>query len=243
MYTITTNSKFNSREIKFENKPDANVLTALKDLKMRWNPKRGIWYGFATETEIENAILKNEKKEHYIIENDGYLGGGGYIGNNYKTWHSDQELKKLLINDFKKIEIKTTIRCKNLIHITVCADDTWIVSKDEYIKNFTFEGINWLYDSDGDMFHINKYYELPSDKRENIKNATAKRYYNNRLKYNGEIDINKYHIDTDELLTEKAKNKLQEMIKIITSYNYDESNSMVDYFSTGFYYDIALKIK
>ena len=62
-YTITNNTRFNSREVSFNDKPQVSVLSALKALGMRWNPKRVLWYGFATETEIKNAIMQAQPEE------------------------------------------------------------------------------------------------------------------------------------------------------------------------------------
>lgn len=55
-YIIANNAKYNSREIKFESKPNAETREALKALKMRWNPSRSVWYGFASEDAIVAAL-------------------------------------------------------------------------------------------------------------------------------------------------------------------------------------------
>lgn len=55
-YTINTNTQYNSLEIKFDEKPSSSILNALKSFKFRWNPKKSIWYGFADEKEIREAI-------------------------------------------------------------------------------------------------------------------------------------------------------------------------------------------
>lgn len=55
-YTITTNTAYKSIEIAFDCKPAAAVREALKDLRFRWNPVRGIWYGFADEQAAREAI-------------------------------------------------------------------------------------------------------------------------------------------------------------------------------------------
>ena len=72
-YRIEKNAQYNSNEIYFDSKPAAEVLTALRGLKMRWNPKKGCWYGFAAQNDILAAIG----------EHDNELGGtvsGGYLG-------------------------------------------------------------------------------------------------------------------------------------------------------------------
>ena len=61
-YTIAINKQFNSLEISFAEKPSEAVRNILKSFKFRWNPKKSIWYGFAEQEEIENA-LNGEKTE------------------------------------------------------------------------------------------------------------------------------------------------------------------------------------
>ena len=52
------------------------------------------------------------------------------------------------------------------------------------------------------------------------------------------ISINQYHIDKYNEFTPSFLRKLEAVNSIIKSFNYDESNAMVDYFNTNFYWDI-----
>ena len=54
-YEITLNQQFNSYEIKFDGKPADAIREALKALKFRWNPKKGVWYGFGEAEEVKKA--------------------------------------------------------------------------------------------------------------------------------------------------------------------------------------------
>ena len=54
-YEITLNQQFNSYEIRFEGKPADAIREALKALKFRWNPKKGVWYGFGDHDTITKA--------------------------------------------------------------------------------------------------------------------------------------------------------------------------------------------
>lgn len=64
-YSIAINQKYNSLEISFENKPSEAIRNTLKVFGFRWNPKKAIWYGFADQKDIEQALdgKKTEKKE------------------------------------------------------------------------------------------------------------------------------------------------------------------------------------
>lgn len=53
---ITKNERFGSLEIRFDEKPDAAAREALRARRFRWNPTRGIWYGYGDEEEIRAAL-------------------------------------------------------------------------------------------------------------------------------------------------------------------------------------------
>jgi hypothetical protein len=60
-------------------------------------------------------------------------------------------------------------------------------------------------------------------------------------KYSKAQSINHYHIENYHEIGAAFIAKLKRIRDIITAYRYDESNSMVDYFDTNFYYDIDTK--
>lgn len=51
----------------------------------------------------------------------------------------------------------------------------------------------------------------------------------------GHHQINQYYIKDDYILTEKAKEIMTKILGFIQSYNYDDSDAMIDYFNTNFY--------
>lgn len=56
----------------------------------------------------------------------------------------------------------------------------------------------------------------------------------------GNISINQFHIQNDFELSKYGK-ELFEYVKALTdSFNYDDSDSMTDYFDTGFYLTLAI---
>ena len=67
-YTITENTRYNSIEISFDSIPSAETRNVLKGLKFRWNPKKAIWYGFATVEQISAALDGNNTKEETKAE-------------------------------------------------------------------------------------------------------------------------------------------------------------------------------
>lgn len=90
-YTIKENNEYNSREVYFSGKPAAETREALKSLKMRWNPKKACWYGFATAEQITAAlngetvpaanprITKTEPKNKFGVQiGDIFVASWGY---------------------------------------------------------------------------------------------------------------------------------------------------------------------
>lgn len=52
------------------------------------------------------------------------------------------------------------------------------------------------------------------------------------------VQLNQYHIERDERLTDWARAVLIDVNDCIRSYHYDDCDSMIDYFSVNFYYDL-----
>lgn len=52
--------------------------------------------------------------------------------------------------------------------------------------------------------------------------------------------VNHYYIQDDYYMTEEAKEVLGAATKLANSFNYDDSDSMIDYFHTNFYLHVAI---
>lgn len=56
----------------------------------------------------------------------------------------------------------------------------------------------------------------------------------------GHHQVNNYYIAEDAYLTEEAKTLFQFMNACAQAYNYDDSDGMIDYFDTNFYYHLSV---
>lgn len=56
----------------------------------------------------------------------------------------------------------------------------------------------------------------------------------------GHHTVNHYYIEDDFRLNDKGREIVRFLNNVCVAYNYDDSDSMVDYFDTNFYYDIAI---
>lgn len=240
MYKIIENTQYGSREIYFNDKPSTDVISKLKSLKMRWNPTKKCWYGFASEHELIAAI--NGVGEDVVT--DGYMGGGAFYGSRSSEFLYGSDLSKAIRAALKSGGIKgVTISCKTYsggqsIIATIKTTVTDFISKKEYIDNYEIKpSFSWIWTGKENIFR-DTYYSLTNEEQENIRRAAATANYEKAL--NG-IDINHYYIDQYSEFTPEFLEKIKTVNYIIKSFNYDESNPMVDYFNTNFYWSICTK--
>lgn len=260
MYKIKPNDQFKSLEIYFTEKPEAATRDALKALKFRWNPKKSCWYGFAdlaTLSEaLENATGQKPTENAVVIPEASFVDGGGlydgWEGGNHSNWSSTKELKEQLKAAFKKCGLKVTIR-ESRGTWTHSLYFTWTVSKSKDIvsfstycekhKNARMSVYGWIsYLDENDDFHRipdEEYYKIRAerpDEAEKIRIGFMK------YEYNHEINHEAGSLDGLDALTDEAEQRRQLLKKIVTSYNRDCSNSMIDYFDRAFYDHYSLKV-
>ena len=254
LYEIKTNTKYNSLEIYFTEKPDESTRETLKQLKFRWNPTKKCWYGFGN-TEKVNEALGTFKG--VALPNSEFVDGGGlydgWRGGNNRKWGTDKELKAFLLEDFKKAGIKATIRFNRAGYLTSLTA-TMTISESE-IKDFEtyrneymtegrfLSGFQWLdYEEDGHHadIHREKFLALPKDERNSLLEKIISYAYERDKKNLTSSGVS--HSDYKEILTESAQARFSTLLQIVESYNKDCSNSMVDYFDRDIYDHYCFKI-
>lgn len=260
-YEIKYNDKYNSREVYFDGKPSRATLDAMKALKMRWNHVKACWYGYAQECDLINAIITNdrdgeditgEKTEGATVYTDGYLGGGAVYGSKSDKHLYGADLSKAIREDIKAAGIKgASVRCKTYsggqsITVTLSLPTTAYVTKQQFAVDYRIPtSASWIdyEDEDGKFqsIHVGKYYssETSADEQERIRISAAKYAYKREAE--SVNDLNCYHLDKYKVYTPETMKIIERVNSIILAYRYDESNSMVDYFDTNFYYDIHTK--
>lgn len=102
---------------------------------------------------------------------------------------------------------------------------------------------NWIWAEENgapvQIFH-EKYYALSKEDQEKAEELTAEKQ--KEYEYNADsMQINHYYINKEIMLNDKAKELLKVANTVILAFNRDDSNSMVDYFDTNFYYSINIK--
>ena len=248
-YEIRDNGEFNSKEIYFDGKPSETVRTALKELHFRWHGKKRCWYGYADESTLISAILGTngdlEQKEPATVITDGYLGGGAVYGSKSRLGLYGKELKKAIAEDIKKSGIKgVTLSMKNgNITATIRTTPDDFISLEEYIKVYEIQGGQyWIEYTDENgtrtTIHRDKFYALDSfEEREKIRVSAATLDYQTCT--TGLTYLNEYYLEKNKHFTAEAMKKVNKINSVISAYRFDESNAMVDYFHTNFYYTLV----
>lgn len=247
-YHISENSEYNSREVYFSGKPSAETREALKALKMRWHGVKKCWYGYAAEHEIIAAIqgaeLTANPEQGATVTTDGYMGGGAYYGAKSGQYLYGAELAAAIRADIKAAGIKgVTIRCKTYsggqsITATVTIERSDLVQGYRIEDSDLLHALNYHGAFDGERW---VYYSKDLDDPAAWEDLAAKVSAYEINKYSKAQSINHYHTEEYHEIGAAFIAKLQKIRDIITAYRYDESNSMVDYFDTNFYYDIDTK--
>lgn len=253
-YTITPNAAYNSLEISFDGKPAEAVRDAMKALKFRWHAAKKVWYGYADEETARAAIegktaeSKNAGKKPAKINLDG-------LENNKKTTYG-ADFAAVLRADLKARGVKgVTIRAGRggwtdsiTATITLTAEDfrsaEEAAARDGW-RTF-FRRQEYGVTVGGVYYHA---------AGENAIDSGSS-YTDNGLESNFPIlrsfwreqiaalnSVNHYHLEPSNYpeLTTAAFERVDAIVKIIQSYNWDNSDSQSDYFDVGFYLDIDIK--
>ena len=264
-YAIRKNERYNSIEITFTEKPGETIREALKGLKFRWNGKRGFWYGFTTEEEARAAIdgkpAKAEKKPAAKKPQKINLDG---LDKNKKTAYG-AEFAAVLRADLKnRGAYGFSIRSNrggytDSITITIkmeaedfrsaeeaAARDGWaqFFNRQELGGGVDVDGVNYSKWNAGREDATHKYISTGNGWTDG---ETGGNFPVQRRFFVGEIarlcSVNPYHMTADRYpeLTAAAFGRVQSILKIVQSYNWDKSDPYTDYFDVGFYLDIDLK--
>lgn len=246
-YTIKKNQQFNSIEITFNGKPAEAVREALKALRFRWHGVKKVWYGYASEEEAQQAIAnadsgtqpaqaaESQKAKPEAINLEGLNNVGA------KLYGAD--LAKQIREELKKRGVKgCTVRASKATHtdaitITVKATPADFRSVAEMVARF-----GWL-----PLFRASQYgINVGGEWRWNISDSSRpewlEEYYYNCIK---SAKSGTYcHMITEERapeFTAAFREKLEAIYKIANAWNWDNSDSMTDYFDVGYFCDIAIK--
>lgn len=197
-------------------------------------------------------------KQYTTETSDGYMGAIKTTGSKSQVYLRDAELSKqirqalqgVLAPELRKSDIRVRKEGYSMgrsIYITLRLDKAkYAPTRDEYkasvVEDIKRNRLTWIRTEEGkDIFH-EYYWTMPDKEKRKVEAATSEQYavwnYDR-----SEVTINHYHIDTEELLNDDGKKIVSVANQVVRAFNYDDSNAMVDYFDTNFYYDIKVEWK
>ena len=266
MAIYTLNAEHNGVEIRFTEKPAPEVLDALKSAGFRWHGKKKLWYAKQSPDRLALAEkltggtfdatatdAATETGEELIIPEVIQIDEGmysGWKGGNYSKWNSRDELKKLLMADFKKAKIPATVRFRSrrgyslALTVTIKITAADIIPVEEYKNVFTVSCAcsNYYTNENGEIrqFRGKDYYNLSGEEQEKMLDNMARTEYKMTVDHlpdegcgrGGRVDV----------LTDAANKTLATVRAIVDSYNKDQTNSMIDYFDRAIYDNYCFKI-
>lgn len=246
MTTYAINTELNGIEITFDSKPGEIIRDELKKAGFRWHRVKKVWYAknnadrlnlaqrltdAAPVTRQEAAAKEaatawtverlNSIKDGYTFKQTGEGLYSGWTGCNNGDLYG-QELKKAILAELKKNEIKATARERSSCYhtaftFTVKVPAEMIDTAEAYAKRLIDHDETlptWIYNESGECIRRES---LPDDYDERAAMLTA----------------HARHVYRDRIEPVKA---FEDTVKaIVSSFNRDHSNSMVDYFDRGFY--------
>lgn len=261
-YTITKNAEKNGLEIYFESKPSAEVRDALKALHFRWHGVKKCWYGRADEAAVF-AALGDPSCAPSVSSAPavGAVSGSAWpsintegLERNTKTC-SGAEFAAVIRADLKRRGVTgVTIRAGKATHtdtiratITMKPEDfrsaEEAAARDGW-RSF-FRAQNFGVTVGGVYYHSagHNYIDCGcpyTDDSEESNFPILRGYFFDRIQ---NFRFNQYHMEPEKNteITAAALERLTAIVRIINSYNWDNSDSMTDYFDVGFYLDIDIK--
>ncbi len=225
-YRIEKNKNFNSVEIYFEGIPAPEIRSNLKALKFRWHNVKKCWYGYAEEKQIIDILNGSEPKE---TKKD----------NNKKIDLSNLERIKLNCYgaEFAKV-LRQELKQRNAKGVTIRSNRSGLTSSYTVtieLNPADFVSVEELAARRPDLYaHYLSNIWSGKEKSEkdfykySIESAKDKTVYSGRA------------VDMPQL-TKQAQERCEAIRRICMAANYDNSDSMTDYYDVGYYLDIYFK--
>lgn len=249
MANIKINNELNGIEISFDSKPEAAVISSLKENGFRWSPKNKLWYAKQTAERMAYAesigtVTESTAAPAADLYNLDNLGARK-IESYYCT-----DLSKVIREELKNRGVKgctvrgTTATYTPSITVTIKATAEDMASMEEATERyekaqFDFDLSNHgLYCGDR-WIYSNEYETMTEEEKE----AAYYKYIAYQIKKCNEFC--EYHHDRNKdlwMLTTSFYKKCEAAFMIANQFNWNNSDSMTDYFDIGYFLDIDIKV-
>ena len=229
-YKEVENTEKQGIELYFETIPTAEERNELKANGYKWNNAKKCWY--IKKSKIVKPIELGTK------EMSNSYSGYGWEGVNSKKGLSIVEIAKLIKKELKRL-------FPEAVFSVTTEGNAYYSGLNVYLMKSTknpIEDYETILHSEGFKDHIQRqvyyHYGTTGEKAEYYEQQ-EKEFLKKRIE-NRYLQINQYYIEDDYYLTEYGKKILQYVKNLLDSFNYDDSDSMTDYFDCRFYEHISI---
>lgn len=249
MTQINFNHELNGIEISFENKPEAATIEVLKSNGFRWHKVKKLWYAKNTAERLALAesltdgqqipapVKESTPAPVYNLEN---------LGANKPNCYGGAELSKAIREELKRRGVKNcTVKVSNYDHIYI----TWKASADDFASLEEAANRCNIWDlfrysrvyKDGREIYETEYNEMTDEEKTAALRETVSRDINRFSNvYAGTWHELRNDRNYYNELSAKGYKTLSAIIAIGNQWNYDNSDSMTDYFEVGYILDIDI---
>lgn len=251
MAKINLNNDLNGIEIIFEAKPNGATLEGLKACGFRWHNVKKLWYAKQTPERLALAESLTDGQPAPVADLAPVAYNLENLGENSPHLYG-AELAAAIREELKKRGVKgVTVRARKItydtgITLTIKATAADFVSIEEALQRFTYCDFlnavsrwNGLY-TNGRYITESDLYAMTDEEREEARRVYVgeciKKYYEFRFGNNW----NNKRADFWELTTAFFE-KCRAAYLIANQWNYNNSDSMTDYYDVGYYLDIDVK--
>lgn len=249
--TFTKNEELNGIEITFDGKPAADIRDALKADGFRWHRQKKIWYAKNTAERLELAetITGGKLEDRLGGEcSEGYFGATRWDGKKSGEHLYGAELSKAIRQELR---VQGCASCSVRVSTFSGGQDITVTVKTssaDYIYFDTFKSIytvsdmmrgrHWIENADGQEIPADAFYDMSKEDQAEIIEINAAKDYKLET---GDQQMCQYGIDNRLAYSDELRARLKKIDAVINTFRYDDSNGMVDYFDTNFYYSIDIK--
>lgn len=221
-YKQVENTELNGIELYFEAIPTKEEREALKSEGFRWHNVKKCWYkkNGATTKQPQAPTIKLGVEE---MQNS--YSGHGWEGVNSNSWHDITQVAKIIKNELKRVYPQATF---SVVTDKFSGGQSLSIALIKDSKS-PFLPLEEIYNTSG-FKGFCEYYNTEEEARAVMARTIT----------GGHLDVNYYYIDSDYRLTEEAKAMFKYAKELCDSFNYNDSDSMRDYFDCGFYMHLKI---
>mgnify|MGYP003296934649 CR=1 FL=1 len=220
IYKEVANEEKNGTELYFETIPTKAEREELKRNGYRWHSVKKCWYRKNT-SEVKKAV-ENPAIELGVEKMENSYTGYGWRGVNSRKNYTMKEIAKIIKSELKRKYNDCTFSVTTGGNAYCSTLDVCLMKSKENPFEEYETAVN---DSEFQRYLWDKSEETKEQCKQDLKNSLSSGY----------MQVNEFHIDKSYKLSKFGKELFTYIKELSDSFNFDDSDGMIDYFHRGFY--------